>query len=257
MSHFADLIASRRTRLVLATVLVVVVAAIAARAAADADDGYRHERLADRSGQGLSLTQLWLDMAEAAECESKTTLLEEMRLEYSRSGRLQQAWIVAVSVEGARLELFLSGKYTPDEDVVQTAVGVYDLRPVRSSRAVTLGEPLFRAIDLVGPAAMIAAMPDVGYGSYYTFHSAYSTTSPLQPISPSASAFVWDGSRFVALAPTDDRREYVPGYEYVAGSCATLVSTSSSDNIVATAHRGSYPPVFFLISTPHGPLSSP
>jgi hypothetical protein len=209
-----------------------------------------HVQLEDRAGTDISLTTLWLDVAKAAEADPQNVALESMSLEFSDTGRLQRAVIDGMTEWDQHLQVFMSGKKATNVDPLQCGVSIYPPDPTWPNRAVCMGLPLFKAMDLAGISKMIGVMPPAGQGGFYTLRSGYGMTSPQQPISPSAPAYRWDGERLVELPPEDELRQFPEGYQYVAGLTAQLVSTSSTDNTITWQHQGSGEPVYFVIPTP-------
>jgi len=236
---------ARRAVLVLLTILASLL--LAGWSAAGCGEGFRHVQLQDRPGLGISFAKLWLDVAEAAKCDPNSLALESMSLEFSESGRLQQALINAVTEQSQHLQVFLSDKTQSGADSLECGVSISPPEQAWANHGVTAGAPLFQAIDLVGPSSMIALLEPANSGGFYSFTSAYGTTSPLQPISSAALAYRWDGAHFVQLAPGDELRQFPGGYEYIVGDTAQLVSTSSTDNTITWEHQGSGVPVYFVI----------
>ncbi len=240
---------SRTLRLVLVVLLTAVTLVSLLLTVAGCDD-YRHVRLEDRPGAGISLTTLWEDVARAAECDPGTTSLKSFRLEYAQSGRLNRAVIDGVTERGEFLQVYLSGKSKPDSDPLQCGVSISPPDSTWMSSPLTPGAPVFSAIDLVGSSNMIALLPPAGYGGFYTFVSAYEMTTPLQPIDPSAIAYRWDGAGFRELAPGDELRQFPGGYQYLVGHTAKLVSSSSTDDEIVTQHQSDGKLIYFVIPTP-------
>lgn len=213
-------------------------------------DGTRHVRLEDRPGTGLSLSLLWRDIAEAAGWDSNTMSLESMRLEYSEDGRLMRAVIDAGNDQGAHLRVFLSGKSSPDVDPLVGGVTIYPPGPSWIGRSLGPGRPIFEAMDLAQVSNMIAMLPPAGYGGFHMFVPAYEFNSQLRPLGASTLVYLWNGAGFVELAPDDERRELVAGYQDLMGSTANLVSTESTDDQIIKQWQGSNEMAYFVIPTP-------
>jgi len=218
--------------------------------AAGCGDGTRHVRLEDRLGTGVSLSQLWRDIAEAAESDPNTMSLESMRLEYSEAGRLMRAVIYAGNDRGEHLQVYLSGKSSPDVDPLVGGVTIHAPDPSWISRSLGPGRPIFEAMDLAGVSNMIAMLSPAGYGGFYMFVPAYESNSQMRPLGASALAYLWNGTDFIDLGPDDERREFVGGYQYLMGSTAKLVSTESTDDQISKQWQGSDEMVYFVIPTP-------
>ncbi|MBN1632099.1 MAG: hypothetical protein JW990_20270 [Thermoleophilia bacterium] len=231
-------------------VVVAIGAVFLSSLAAGCGDGTRHVTLEERPGTGISLSLLWRDIAEAAKSDPSTMSLESMRLEYSEPGRLARAVIKASTVQAEHLQVFLSGRSSPDVDPLVGGVTIYAPDNSWRSRSLGPGRPIFEAMDLAQVSNMIAMLSPAGYGGFYMFVPAYEFNSEMRPLGASALAYLWNGTDFVELGPDDERREFVGGYQYLLGSTAKLVSTDSTDDQITKQWGGSGEPVYFVIPTP-------
>ncbi len=202
----------------------------------------------------LRLSTVWEALAVDGRFDGETALLESLLLQYSdicvlRSARFQ-AW-----TDGPRLlQVGFNANDRAGEEPVRIGGPLSPIDPAVASVAfgdmLPLVAQVFRAIDLVGPESMIKLLPPSGYDGIYAFISAYEMTSPLQPISPSATVYLWDESCFTQVAAYSNLREFAGGYEYLVGSTAKLASSTSSDGVISKAWEGSGEPVYFVIPAP-------
>lgn len=249
--HAAHEERSGRTQACVTMLVAVTIAAVfLSSLAVGCGDGTRRVRLEERPGAGISLSLLWQDIAEAAKSDPTTMSLESMRLEYSEGGRLARAVIDAGTDQGGHLQVFLSGKSSPDVDPLVGGVTIYAPDPSWRSRSLGPGRPIFEAMDLAQVSNMIAMLSPAGYGGFYMFVPAYEVNSQMRPLGASALVYLWNGTGFVELALEDERREFAGGYQYLVGSTAKLVSTESTDDQITKQWQGSDEMVYFVIPTP-------
>jgi hypothetical protein len=214
---------------------------------------YRSLKVDAGVASDVRMSAVWDALAAQGGFDGEEATLESLWLEFSPNGVIHSGRFQAWTQRPELLQVGFNADDRSSRNVWITG-GLCFVDPSQavpgSTSGYTAAAPVFRAIDLVRPSSMIALMESAGDSGFYAFTSAYEMTTPLQPIDPAATAFRWDGTRFVELAPTDQLRQFPGGYEYLVGFAQRLVSSSSTDNLATAQYQGSQTRVYFIIPTP-------
>ena len=196
----------------------------------------------------VKIGEIWIRVAQAGGFLAETANPDTMELDFSPSGSLVHLLIVARTADQRTVTVGWDGTGGPDDQRVNVT-GVVEkgaaTSPLRTEDSVS---KIALAIDEVGIKNMLAFLRGVSPGGYYALKPVLHDGSTMGgSISMTATAYRWEGTKFVSLPADDQIRLGNPPYFILE---MTPIDGSLPGPGVAGDPTAPLVPVFFAIPVP-------
>ena len=158
-------------------------------------------RLEAGHASAIRMASLWNDIAAKGDFDPDNAGIQQLWLEYSPLGVLMSASIQAFTFDYEFVQVGFVNYERPTDDRVFISGGISSVASLPSYSLLPAAF-VFRAIDEAGPSSMIAWLNRNGSEERFVI-SVRDLSIPSE-----AAAYLWNGTSFTNLAPTDDRRLY-------------------------------------------------
>ena len=174
----------------------------------------------------ISLSEEWLKIEKAAGFDAQNAEPEALELDFAPSGALH---IDARMADGAEISIGWDG-YGGAADQTVHVTGTLTSPTSHETVDTPLPQETVRtilfAIDAVGAKAMMD-LTGVQAGGYLRLVPYVASGAQPEEIPSTETAYLWDGSSFNTLSPTDGKRKADPGYVRLAATA--MVPQSAGD----------------------------
>jgi hypothetical protein len=211
---------------------------------------------------GLRLHDAWVKVADSAGIVPDSAKYDDLEVDYTPEGLLVHLLLQAWAPGGTMLSVGYEAYGLPDLAGRSVNISGGVVRGVTGMPPQTYGlvDAVLSAIDRVGPAAVLAKLPDVGATGYCSFAPLPRQGYP-DAIPAGASAYIWNETEFTPLAAGDTRRTYDDHHIYLL--VAPVVTTR--DATPPTTGRGMVSttmtarpltPAYFVVPSPGAPTNT-